>query len=301
MKKILIFMILILVFACSKNEKNVEEKIKVTTTITYFKNLVEEIGKEKVSVDTIMNVGEDPHLYVAKPKDFEKIDNADLVFYGGLHLEGKMQEIFEKLEEKNKNIIDLSHNVPRELLIKEEENVYDPHIWFDSNIWLIEAKTVRDKLIEIDEKNKEYYENNYISYEEEIKNMREYIKNKIGEIPENKRKLITAHDAFSYFAREYGLEVKGIQGISTDSETSIKDITDLAKYIAENDIKAIFVESSVPAKSIEALKKSVESYNKKIEIGDELYSDSMGDLESGTETYVKTLKYNADTISKFLK
>lgn len=300
MRKIKILFALLVVFllviSCG-NKKEVEktEKIKVTTTINFFQDLVSVIGGDKVEVLGIMGEGEDPHLYNAKPQDLEKLSNADLIVYGGLHLEGKMVEIFEKLE-KEKNVLNLSNFLDKSLIKDTDEGTHDPHVWFDSRLWAQEAKAVYEKLSEIDEKNKDYYKENYEKYIIEIDKMTEYVQNKINEIPENQRKLITAHDAFQYFAAQYGLEVKAIQGISTDSETGTKNISDLAEYIVENKIKAIFIESSVPKKSIEALQEAVKAKGFNVEIGGELSSDSME-----KPSYIESVKANADTISNALK
>lgn len=300
MRKIKILFVLLVVFllviSCG-NKKEVEktEKIKVTTTINFFQDLVSVIGGDKVEVLGIMGEGEDPHLYNAKPQDLEKLSNADLIVYGGLHLEGKMVEIFEKLE-KEKKVLNLSNFLDPNLIKNTSEGTHDPHVWFDSRLWAQEAKAVYEKLSEIDEKNKDYYKENYEKYIIEIDKMTEYVQNKINEIPENQRKLITAHDAFQYFAAQYGLEVKAIQGISTDSETGTKNISDLAEYIVENKIKAIFIESSVPKKSIEALQEAVKAKGFNVEIGGELSSDSME-----KPSYIESVKANADTISNALK
>jgi zinc ABC transporter, periplasmic zinc-binding protein len=153
----------------------------------------------------------------------------------------------------------------------------------------------------MDSKNADYYKQNYEKYKTELTELTEYVKGRINEIPEKSRVLVTAHDAFGYFGKQFGLEVKAIQGVSTDSETGTKNISDLANFIVERDIKAIFVESSVPKKSIEALQEAVKAKGKEVKIGGELYSDSLGDKEHNTESYIKTVKANADTIANALK
>lgn len=300
MKKIKILITILVVFlliiSCgNKNMVEKKEKVKVATTINFFQDLVSVIGGEKVEVLGLMGQGEDPHLYNAKPKDLEKLTNSDLIVYGGLHLEGKVVEIFEKLE-RDKNVLNLSDSLDKNLIKNTDEGVHDPHVWFDSRLWLQEARAVYEKLSEIDEKNKNYYKENYEKYVVDIDEMTKYVQNKINEIPENQRKLITAHDAFQYFAAQYGLKVKSIQGISTDSETGTKNISDLAEYIVENKIKAIFIESSVPKKSIEALQEAVKSKGFNVKIGGELSSDSME-----KSSYIESVKANADAISNSLK
>ena len=210
-----------------------------------------------------------------------------------------MTDIFANLS--NKYILNLGDQLDKSLLHKEDENTYDPHVWFNTKFWAIQAKSVADKLSEILPESKDYFENNLQAYLKSLDEATEYIQAKINEIPEESRYLITAHDAFAYFAEQFGLQVKAIQGVSTDSEIGTKQIEDLANFIVEHNIKAIFVESSVNHKSIEALQEAVKAKGGNVEIGGELYSDSMGDKENNTETYIKTIKANADTISNALK
>ncbi|CAM3139465.1 zinc ABC transporter substrate-binding protein [Streptobacillus felis] len=276
-----------------------EGKIKVTTTLNYYSNLLEEIGKDKVVVTGLMGEGEDPHLYVATAGDIEKLQGADLVVYGGLHLEGKMVEIFDNL--KDKAVLNLGEQLDPSKLVEEEPGVYDPHVWFNTEFWAIQAKAVANKLSKIDEKNRDFYMSNLESYLKDLDEATKYIQDKINEIPEDSRVLITAHDAFGYFASQFGLTVKAIQGVSTDSEIGTKEINDLADFIVTNKIKAIFVESSVNHKSIESLQEAVRAKGFEVGIGGELYSDSMGDASNNTETYIKTVKFNADTIANALR
>lgn len=299
MKKFLLLLTMFfLFFSCNVKKNNAENKLKVVTTLNYFSNLVEEIAKDKVEIVGLMKEGEDPHLYIATAGDVKKIDEADLIVYGGLHLEGKMVDIFENIKNEN---INLSNSAPKDKLIVTEEGVYDPHIWFDMDIWALEAKSLTEKLSLLDEKNKDFYNSNLEKYLVEIENTKNYIKERIEEIPKESRYLITAHDAFNYYSREFGLEVKSIQGISTDSEIGTKEINDLANFIVTHNIKAIFTESSVNPKSIEALREAVKSKGGEVKIGGELYSDSMGDKLNNTETYLKTIKANTDIIVDALK
>ncbi|ACZ00708.1 manganese transporter [Streptobacillus moniliformis] len=303
LKQILLaLMLTVFAFSCGSkmgDAKSDEGKIKVTTTLNYYVNLLEEIGKDKVKVTGLMGEGEDPHLYVATAGDIEKLEKADLVVYGGLHLEGKMVEIFENL--KDKAVLDLGAQLDPSKLVEEEKGVYDPHVWFNTEFWAVQATAVANKLSELDPANKEFYMNNLEVYLKELDMATKYVQDKINEIPENARVLITAHDAFGYFASQFGLEVKAIQGVSTDSEIGTKEINELADFIVANKIKAIFVESSVNHKSIESLQEAVQAKGFEVKIGGELYSDSMGDAKNNTETYIKTLKFNADTIANALK
>ncbi|MDY5306047.1 metal ABC transporter solute-binding protein, Zn/Mn family [Fusobacterium gastrosuis] len=299
-KKLTFFIVMTLfIIACENKNKIETDKINVLTTINYYTNLVEEIGKDKVEVISLMQEGEDPHSYVATAGDIKKIQDAELIVYAGLHLEGRMEEIFSKLANKKK--LNLSEKLDKQKLIKTEENTYDPHVWFNIEFWQEQVKFVTEMLIELKPEEKEFFENNLKKYLEELEITTDYIKARIEEIPKESRYLITAHDAFGYFAQQFGMEVKAIQGISTESEIGAKEIEELANFIVKKNIKAIFVESSVNHRSIEALKEAVRSKGKEIVIGGELYSDSMGDSKSNANTYIKTLKINTDTIVDSLK
>ena len=179
--------------------------------------------------------------------------------------------------------------------------VHDPHIWFDVSLWEAAAKTVADGLSQADPDGKSGYEANLDAYLKELEETDTYIRNRAAELPEKQRVLVTAHDAFQYFGKAYGFEVRGLQGISTDAEAGTADVSDLANFIVERQIKAIFVESSVPPKTIEALQAAVKSKGFDVAIGGELYSDSLGDEDSGAGTYLLTVKANIDTIVDALK
>lgn len=294
-KKILvIFLSILLILACSNNDKVDDEKIKVTTTINYYKDLVENIGKDKVTVNSLMGISEDPHLYSAKPKDYYKLKNADIIIYNGLHLEGKLTNLFENIESTvNKNVYKLSDSLSESDILGN-----DPHIWFSIDNYIKMSKYVYEILSAYDKDNDKYYYDNYKEYVNKLENLKEYVINKINEIPKEKRVLITAHDAFNYYANEFGLTVKSIQGISTDSEASIKDINELAKYISNNKIKTIYLESSISDKTMLSLKQAVKAYDYNVNIGDTLYSDSMG---QNINTYIKVVIHNTDSIVKGLK
>ena len=289
--------------SCNKSENTADssQKLKITTTTTMLKDLIQTIGGDKVEVINLMGEGVDPHLYNASAGDVEKLANADVIIYGGLHLEGKMGDIFGKLENSGKNILDVGSTLDKNLLMFEAENTPDPHVWFNTDLWLLEAEAVAAKLSDADPENKEYYMSNLESYKKEINDLTGYIVRRINEIPESKRVLITAHDAFGYFAKQFGLEVKSIQGISTDSEAGTKDISELADFIVKREIKAVFIESSVPRKTIESLQEAVKARGWEVKIGGELYSDSLGDKEHDTDTYIKTVKKNVDVITEALK
>ncbi|MFI3231215.1 MAG: zinc ABC transporter substrate-binding protein [bacterium] len=288
----------------NSSDLNNNDKLNIISTTTMIHDLVSTIGGEYVESTCLVGVGVDPHLYKASAGDVSKMENANVIVYNGLHLEGEMGQVFESLESKDKNIICLEDAINEEELLIDEDSIgtaYDPHIWFNVSLWRDSAVYVTECLTKIDEINADKYLDNLEEYIQELNNLEEYIKNRIDEVEEEQRVLITAHDAFNYFGDAYGFEVRGLQGISTDAEASTSDISELANFINDNRIKAIFVESSVSSKNIEALQEAVKAKGFGVEIGGELYSDSLGDANSGHETYIKTFIANIDTIIEALK
>ncbi len=306
-KTIAVILLSLLMFiSCSNdnvNEKGAdgEKKFNVVTTTTMLKDMAEIFGGEYVSVEGLMGPGIDPHLYKASAGDVSLMNEADLIVYGGLHLEGKMGEIFENLTSSGKNIVCISDGLSEDRLLTVEDGIHDPHIWFDVMLWKDASKNLLDGLIELDEEHKDYYTENYNNYMVELDELHEYVLNRANEVNEESRVLVTAHDAFSYFGRAYGFEVLGLQGISTASEAGTADVKNLAQEIVDRKIKALFVESSVPVKNIEALQEAVRAKGFEVEIGGELYSDSLGSEGTDAETYIGTVKANIDTIVDALK
>jgi len=266
-------------------------------------DLVSSIGGEHVTVNGLMGPGIDPHLYQASAGDVSLMQKADVVVYNGLHLEGKMGEIFENLSNQGAAVICIEKGLDESRLLawEDDSSIHDPHIWFDVSLWKDAAKTVAKGLADADPNGKADYEANLDAYLKELDETDTYIRGRADELSEEQRVLVTAHDAFQYFGKAYGFEVRGLQGISTDAEAGTADVSDLAGFIVERQIKAIFVESSVPPKTIEALQAAVKAKGFDVSIGGELYSDSLGDAQSGAGTYILTVKANIDTIVDALK
>jgi manganese/zinc/iron transport system substrate-binding protein len=279
-----------------------EGKIKVTTTIGMITDIVNNIGGEHVLVSGLMNPGVDPHLYKASQGDIKKLDQAEIIFYNGLHLEGKMVEILEKMR-KDKPTVAVAEHIDTKLLLSGEGmgSEHDPHIWFDVQLWMKAAEKVRDELVKFDAANKEVYTKNAADYLTKLQELDHYAKQQIATIPQNARVLVTAHDAFGYFGKAYQIDVKGLQGISTASEYGSKDVSELRDYLVANKIKAVFVESSVPKKSIEAVIEGAKEKGHTIQIGGELFSDAMGASGTPEGTYIGMVRHNVDTIVKALK
>lgn len=281
-------------------EREETDKIKIVTTTTMLCDMVKNIAGDRAEVTGLMGSGVDPHLYQAGAGDVFTMENSDVVIYNGLHLEGKMGDIFENLSSMGKTVICASDGVETSHLIETSSGVYDPHIWFDVSIWKEAAEHVSKSLCDADPNNSGYYAENLESYLSELDDLENYVREKIKTLPEEKRILVTAHDAFGYFGKAYGFQVKGLQGISTDAQTGTKDISIMAKFISDNKIKAVFAENSLPKATINALCEAVKNKGFETKIGGQLYSDSLGDEENGGETYIKAVKSNVDTIVREL-
>lgn len=272
-------------------------QIRVVTTTTMITDLVKVVGGERVQVTGLMGPGIDPHLYKASEDDVLQLAKADIVFYNGLHLEAKLADVFERMSGQVKTVA-VTDGVDRALLLAppEFEGAYDPHIWFDVTLWMQAVEQVRDALIEIDPDNAALYRANAERYLADLQELEAYVRSRIAEVPPQQRVLITAHDAFNYFGRAYGFEVRGLQGISTATEAGTADVQTLADFIAERRIPAIFVESSVPVRMIEAVQAAVRARGFDVNIGGELFSDALGNPDSPEGTYVGMIRHNIDTI-----
>lgn len=275
-------------------------KLDVVTTTGMIGDLVENIGGKHVEVTSLMGPGVDPHLYKATQGDVKTLDSADMIFYNGLHLEGKMTDIFEMMS-KDKPTIAVTEDFKENQLRKVGASEHDPHVWFDVKLWIVAAEAVKKELIAKDPDHEAEYRENYEEYVLQLEELDKYVHEEINKVPEDQRVLVTAHDAFGYYGQSYGLDVRGLQGINTLSEYGSKDVTDMRNYLVENKIKAIFIESSVPRKAIEAVIQGAGKQGHKVEIGGELFSDAMG--ERGTEegTYIGMVRHNTDTIVRALK
>jgi manganese/zinc/iron transport system substrate-binding protein len=274
--------------------------IKVTATTGMVADLVQNIGKEHVQVTALMGSGVDPHLYKASEGDIQKLSQAQIIFYNGLHLEGRMGDILVKMA-RQKPTVAVAEQIPAEKVLHTPEGAEDPHIWFDVTNWISAAQVVRDELGKFDPTHKAEYDRNAAAYIQELESLHAWAKSEIASIPKERRVMVTAHDAFNYFGRAYDLEVVGLQGISTATEYGLADVQQLVDMVTSRGIKAVFVESSVPKRSIEALVEGAKAKGHDLKIGGELYSDAMG--QPGTEegTYIGMVRHNVRTIVSALK
>lgn len=284
------------------SDHDAADLIKVTTTIAQIADAVKHIGGERVMVSSLMGPGVDPHLYQATQGDIKKLAEADIIFYNGLQLEGKMNEILETIS-REKPTYALGERVPTELLKADEDNPdqYDPHIWFDIPLWKEALKQITEALIQLDPEHEAVYREHEASYFQELDELHQYALEQIETIPEESRVLITAHDAFGYFGEAYGLEVMGLQGLSTEAEYGLRDVQELIELVISRDIKAVFIESSISERSIQAVIEGAKERGHDLVIGGELFSDAMGEEGTPEGTYVGMFKHNIDTIVGSLK
>jgi manganese/zinc/iron transport system substrate-binding protein len=271
--------------------------LRVVATIGQLADIATIVGGEHVQVVGLMGPGIDPHLYVASEGDVDTLQQADIIFYNGLFLEAQMAEVLEQLGER-KTVTAVAESIdPADLLDwAQYEDQYDPHVWFDVTLWMKAVEAVRDTYVEFDPDNAAAYQANTEAYLTELQELDAYVLEQAERVPVEKRVLITAHDAFHYFGRRYNFEVRGLQGISTATEAGTADVRDLADFIVERQIPAIFVETSVPARNIEALQAAVADQGFDVIIGGHLFSDAMGDEASGGNSYILMVRHNIDTI-----
>ncbi len=286
----------------SPDQKNENGKLSVVATTGMLYDAVINIGGDKVDATAIMGPGVDPHLYKATQGDLSRLNNADLVIYNGIYLEGKMSEVLEKLA-RQKPVFAVAEVIPEDQLLSlvGYKDSYDPHVWFDVSKWKYVVDEVFNSLVSVDSSNTEYYATNVKQYLISLDSLDNYVKRRIEEIPEEKRILITAHDAFGYFGEAYGMRVESLQGISTVADFGLKDIAQIIDIILDNEIKAIFVETSVSEKSINAVVTGCKEKGHDVAIGGYLYSDAMGEFGTLEGTYLGMFRKNVDTIVEALK
>ena len=275
--------------------------IQVVATVGMVADIVREIGGEHVEVAQICGAGVDPHLYKATRDDVAEISAAEMVFYSGLMLEGKMSDVLIKMA-RSRPVIAVTESIDESILLEPEEmeGHYDPHVWMDVSAWSQCVDAVTASLVEFDESHAADYEQNAAAYKQQLEKLHKYGVDSIASIPEESRILVTSHDAFNYLGRAYGLDVQGVQGISTESEAGLRRVGELVDLLVEKKVQAVFIESSVPRKSIESLMEGAQAKGSSLRIGGELFSDAMGEEGTYLGTYVGMLDHNITTIVRAL-
>lgn len=275
-----------------------KRKIRVTATVGMVGDLVRNVGGDRVEVTTLMGPGVDPHLYKASEGDISRLSSADIVFYNGLVLEGKMGDVLEKIRERGKPTVPVAEAIDHALLRTPPEFAGhpDPHVWFDVSLWSNTIPAAVEALSALDPTRREAYAANGVRYKLALDSLHAECKAALATIPREGRVLVTAHDAFGYFGRAYDVDVVGLQGISTTSEYGLKDVQRLVDLIAERGVKAVFVESSVPRRSIEAVVEGCRARGHDVKIGGQLFSDAMGESGTPEGSYVGMVRSNVNKI-----
>lgn len=281
---------------CGTPERG-DQPIEVVCTTGMVADLARNIGGDRIAVVGMMGPGVDPHYYKASQGDLAKLTAANLILFNGLFLEGKLEDVFAKMA-RRKQVLAVAEHLPEERLLRppEFEGHFDPHIWFDVSLWAQTIEPVVARLSALDPDGAAVYRQNGARYRARLDSLHQWVVEQVALLPEARRVLITAHDAFGYFGRAYGVEVVGLQGISTVAEYGVNDVTRLVDLIVEREVKAIFVESSVPVRSIEAVREGCLERGFPVEIGGTLYSDAMGAAGSGADTYVGMVESNVNTL-----
>ena len=303
MKQFILLVLLSASLVGCKDTRPKDGKFHIVTTTSMITDLVQNIGGDKVAVQGLMGAGVDPHLYKASEGDVSKLSNANMIIYSGLHLEGKLVEVFEKMKRQKIKTIAVSDALDKKELIGSTlfASNYDPHIWFDVKNWEQITIYVEKQLSEALPEHKEYFKANAAIYLEKLKVLKQEIEAEIATLPEDKRRLVTAHDAFNYFGKAYKFDVVGLQGLSTATEAGVQDVQKTATYIIDHKVKAVFIESSVPRRTVEALQAAVNSKNHEVVIGGTLFSDALGNPGTPEGTYIGMFKFNVHTIVNALK
>lgn len=276
-------------------------KKRVVCTTTLLADMLEEIAGNTVEIISLMNPGIDPHLYKATEGDMHQVANADLIIYHGLHLEGKMAELFKAMKCYKPTFAACKALSQDDVRSTDNNECFDPHVWFSIPLWIKLVRHVAKILSDHVTLYAALYQERSEKYCQELEKLHDYVLERVQELPSAQRVLITAHDAFGYFGQTYGFQVIGLQGISTDADISSASVENLARFIADNNVSTVFTELSIPRKSIEALEQAVARYHKKVFIGPELYTDSLGDDDSPASTYSSMMRYTIDTLVEVLQ
>lgn len=279
-----------------------EQQPRVVGTIGMISDVVDNIGGSRLEVIGLIGAGVDPHLYKATRSDIATLSSADIVFYNGLLLEGKITDALIRVATAGKKVYAVTELIDPAYLLEPEEFAghYDPHVWMDPRAWLKTAEVIRAKLSEFDPAGSEVYERTAQEYERKLIELDAYSEKVLGSVPEKSRVLVTAHDAFNYFGKRYNFQVLGIQGISTESEAGVQDIERLVEILVSRKIKAVFVESTVSQRNINALIEGAKARGHTVIVGGELFSDAMGKPGSYEGTYIGMIDHNVTTIARAL-
>lgn len=275
---------------------------RAVVTVGMVADLVRNVGGDLVEVEGLIGEGVDPHLYKPTRGDVVALSRGDILFYNGLYLEGKMADVLERMGRKGTPVVAVGDRVEAQGLypVANAEGEHDPHIWMDVRGWMAALEVVTEALKELDPVNADAYDRRSAAYRSRLEELDTYARDVLGSIPEGQRVLVTAHDAFYYLGRAYGIEVRGIQGISTESEAGVRDIENLIDFLSERGIPAIFVETSVSDKNVRALVEGARARGHDLRIGGSLFSDAMGPGGTYEGTYIGMIDHNVTVIARAL-
>ncbi|MBX3376929.1 MAG: zinc ABC transporter substrate-binding protein [Phycisphaeraceae bacterium] len=282
--------------------KGPEPRLTVVTTVGMVTDIARAVAGDRATVIGLMGEGVDPHLYKPSRADIQQLMKADVVLYNGLLLEGKMTDALIRVATSGRKVHAVTELLDERYIVEPRhlEGHPDPHVWMDPLAWAKAVEVVRDKLSEADPAGRDAYRANAAAYLKELDGLHAYAERVLGSVPEGRRVLVTAHDAFGYFGRRYGYEVVGIQGISTESEAGLKDVERIVKLLVDRKIGAVFVESTVSDRNIRALLAGAKARGHEVKIGGELFSDAMGAPGTYEGTYIGMIDHNVTTIARAL-
>jgi manganese/zinc/iron transport system substrate-binding protein len=276
--------------------------LRVVATTGMIADTVRAVAGDRAEVTALMGEGVDPHLYRATRSDIARMLDADVIFYNGLLLEGKMTDALVRVARSGKPVFAVTELIDESYLMAPPafEGAFDPHVWMDPNAWVKAVEVVRGNLVQLDPAGTAAYEANAAAYTERLMELDAYAREVLASVPPERRVLVTAHDAFGYFGRRYGFGVQGIQGLSTESEAGLKRIEELVAFLVDRQIPAVFVESTIPEQSVRALIAGAEARGHEVVIGGTLFSDAMGRPGTYEGTYVGMIDHNLTTIARAL-
>lgn len=289
------------IWQTQKPHARADERPIVTCTVGMITDVAKNIGGDAFYIDGLMGPGVDPHLYKPSAGDIVRLGDANLVLYGGLHLEGRMVETLESIHNNGTTVtIPVSESIPVEQRLMVGADAWDPHVWFDVSLWNIVAGRIAEGLRETSPEEEGAITERENIYRQKLVDLDDWVMETLATVPDEIRVLVTAHDAFNYFGRRYDVEVVGLQGLSTATEAGAGDVQDLAQLLADRKIPAIFVESSIPPSTIEAVQAATKARGWDVKIGGQLYSDAMGEAGTPDGTYIGMIRHNVTTITEAL-
>lgn len=306
MKRILIIILAAFtLIGCRIDEASKTEKIgplHIVATTGIIKNTLENIVQSNCEITALMGPGTDPHIYKPTPGDIELLEEADVIVSNGLHLEGKMAEMLNKYSAE-KPVLSVADGIEEQELISAADaaDAIDPHIWFDTRIWMKGMSYITDELSKIDSSLDSTIHANLKHYKDEVKKLDKWVIKSLDSLSDASRVLVTSHDAFSYFGRRYKIKVRGIQGVSTLSEVGLKEVSDMVDFLIDRNIKSIFTETSTSTKTAQSIVEGCAARGHKVSINGPLYSDALGEPDSEAGTYIGMIKDNVNAIVEGLK